>query len=200
VKPETFNINTKVIRKRLAKIRRNKSEGPDTVPGEILKLGGEAMTPYLARLLEISLNNATIPNDWKIAKVVPIYKGGDQSAVTSYRPISLTSVVCKQLKCIIAGYLGQVCDKNNWLHRGQNGLRPGYSCESQGITVCQDIADSLNEGLGTDAIIIDFSKAFNLVPHDWLLTKLAASGVDSRVVVWVREFLVSCTQRVRVGG
>ena len=47
---------------------------------------------------------------------------------------------------------------------------------------------------------IDFSKAFDLVPHDQLLTKLAASGVDSRVVVWVREFLVGHTQRVRVGG
>ena len=61
---ETFFINTKVIRKRLANSGRNKSVGPDGVPGEILKLSGEAMTPYLARLLEISLNNATIPSDW----------------------------------------------------------------------------------------------------------------------------------------
>ena len=53
---------------------------------------------------------------------------------------------------------------------------------------------------GIDAIIIDFSKAFHLVPHDRLLTKLESSGVDSRVVVWVREFLVGRTQRVRVGG
>ena len=68
----------------------NKSVGPDGVPGEILKLGGVAITPYLARLLEISLNNATIPNDWKRATVVPIYKGGDQSAVSNYRPIGFT--------------------------------------------------------------------------------------------------------------
>ena len=40
-----------------------------------------------------------------------------------------------------------------------------------------------------DAIIIEFSKVFDLVPHDRLLMKLTASGVDSRVVVWVREFL-----------
>jgi len=55
-------------------------------------------------------------------------------------------------------------------------------------------------GVGIDVIIIHFSKAFDLVPHDRLLTKLAASGVDSRVVIWAREFLVGCTQRVRVGG
>ena len=54
----------------------------------------------------------------------------------------------------------------------------------------------MDEGVGIDAIIIDFSKDFDLVPHD----RLVASGVDSRVVVWVREFLVGRTQRVRVGG
>ena len=68
------------------------------------------------------------------------------------------------------------------------------------ITVCQDIAYSFNEGVGIDAVIVDLSKAFDLVPHDRLLTKLAASGVDSRVIVWVREFLVGRTQRVRVRG
>jgi hypothetical protein len=71
----------------------------------------------------------------------------------------------------------------------------GYSCECQVITVYQDIADSLDNGSRVDAIIIDFSKAFDLVPHDRLLTKIAASGVDSRVVIWIREFLLGRTQR-----
>jgi hypothetical protein len=62
---ETFIVNTKVIRKGLAQIGRNKSVGPDGVPDEFLKLGGEAMIPFLARLLEISLNNATIPSKWE---------------------------------------------------------------------------------------------------------------------------------------
>ena len=109
-------------------------------------------------------------------------------------------MVCKQLEHVIAGYLRQVWDKNDWFYEGQHGFRLGYSCESQVITVCQDIADSLDEGVGIDAIIIDFSKAFELVPHDQLLMKLAASGVDSRVVVWVWELLVGRRQRVREGG
>jgi len=58
----------------------------------------------------------------------------------------------------------------------------------------------LDEGVGIDAIVIDSSKALDLVPHDRRLTKLAVSGVDRRVIVWVREFLVGRTQRVRVGG
>ena len=109
-------------------------------------------------------------------------------------------MVCKQLEHIIAGYLRQVWDKNDWLYEGQHGFGREYSCKSQVITVCQDIADSLDEGVGIDVIVIDFSKAFYLVPHDRLLTKLVATGVDSRVVIWVREFLVGCTPRVRVGG
>jgi hypothetical protein len=69
---EIFIINTKLIRKRAAAIGRSKSVGPDSIPGEILKLGKEAMIPYTARLLEITLNNATIPSDWKKAIMVPI--------------------------------------------------------------------------------------------------------------------------------
>jgi retron-type reverse transcriptase len=79
-------------------------------------------------------------------------------------------------------------------------LRPGYSCESQVIKVCQDVADALDNGDTIDANIVDNSKAFDLVPHGRLLTKIAKSGVDSTVVVWIREFLLGRTQRVRVGG
>ena len=62
--------------------------------------------------------------------------------------------------------------------RGQHSFRPGYSCESQIITVCHDIPDSLDEAARLDAIIIDHSKVFDLVPHDRLLKEIAASGVD----------------------
>jgi hypothetical protein len=67
-------------------------------------------------------------------------------------------------------------------------------CESQVITVCQDIADTLDNGDRMDAITVDFSKAFDLVPHSRLLVKIANSGVDTRVVAWIREFLTGCTQ------
>jgi hypothetical protein len=200
---EPFATSTKVIRKRLAAIGKNKSIGPDSVSGEILKLGGEALIPHLARLLDITINNATIPCDWKKATVVPIYKGGDRSLVANYRPVSLTSVVCKRMEHVTASYLRKLCDKKDWLSEGRHGFRPGYSCESQVTTVCQDIADSLDNGGRLHAIIIDFSKAFDLVPHDRLLTKIAASGVDSRVVVWVGNSFRAARSRSRraiVGG
>jgi len=66
--------------------------------------------------------------------------------------------------------------------------------------VCQDLAGSLEEGVGVDVIIIDFTKDFDLVRHELLIMKLSSPGVDESVVVWVREFLVGRKQRVRVGG
>jgi hypothetical protein len=101
---------------------------------------------------------------------------------------------------VIASYLRKICSDTNSLFEGQHGFRPGYSFESQVITVCQDTADELDNGGRTDATIIDFSKAFDLVPHDWLLTKIVTSRVDSRVVAWIREFLLGHTQRVIFGG
>ena len=138
------------------------------------------------------MNSNDIPRDWKKAIVVSIYKGTDRSVVENYRPVSLTSMVCKQMEHVIAGYLRQVWEMNGWLYEGQHGFRPAYSCESQIITVCQDIADYLDEGFRTDAKVIDFSKAVDLVPHDRLLTKSAETGLDLRVVVR--------SQRVRVDG
>ena len=89
-------------------------------------------------------------------------------------------------------------ENSDWIYEGQHGFRPGYSCESQIITVCQDISDALDEATRLDVIIIDFSKAFDRVPHDRLLKKMSDSGVDPRVIVWIREFLIGRSQRVRL--
>ena len=198
IKP--FRIEIKTIRRRIKSIGKNKSVGPDGISGEILKMGGEVMIPYLARLLEVTINNGILPVDWKRATVVPIHKGGDRSLAENYRPVSLTSVVCKQLEHVIASYIRQVWEENDWLYEGQHGFRSGFSCESQVITVYQDIADSLDVGIRVDAIVVDFSKAFDVVPHGRLLEKIANSGIDPRIVVWIKEFLIGRSQKVRIEG
>jgi hypothetical protein len=91
-----------MIRKRLIANGKKNSVCPNGVPGEILKLGGEAMIVFLARLLDMTVNNVAIPSDWKRTIVVSIYKGRDRSIVTNYRPASLTSIVCKQMEYVTA--------------------------------------------------------------------------------------------------
>jgi len=101
---------------------------------------------------------------------------------------------------VIAPYLKQVWDRNDRLYEGQHGFRPGYSCESQIISVCQDTADSLNNGDGLDAIIIKFSNAVGLIPPDRLLTKIPASGLELRVVRWIRGRTQSQSRWTIKGG
>jgi hypothetical protein len=101
---------------------------------------------------------------------------------------------------VIALYLGEIWDKKDWIFGGQQGFRPGFTYESQAITVCQVIAGSADNEDRTDAIKIDLYRALVLVPNDRLLRKIAPSGVNPRAVVWMREFLLGRTQLVRVGG
>jgi hypothetical protein len=104
-KPSTIKIT--IIRKRLGMIGRNKLVGPDGIPGTILKMGGETMILYLARLPDIIINNVTTPRDWKNATVSPIHKGDDRSVVKNYKPVTLTSAVCKQMEHVITVYIRQ---------------------------------------------------------------------------------------------
>jgi hypothetical protein len=71
---DPFTTDIKTIRRRTQTIGENKSVGPDRISGEILKLDGKATIPYLARLLDITMNNGTLPGDWKKATVIPIHK------------------------------------------------------------------------------------------------------------------------------
>jgi len=151
-------------------IGRNKSVGPDGIPDAILKMGGEAMIPYLARLLDITINNGTIPRDWKKSHSSSYSQRrrsfGSQKLQAGQ--FNLSSIQTNGTRHSIR----QVWEDSNWLYEGQHGFRQGYSCESQIITVCQDIWDFLDEAARLDAIIIDFSKTIDLVPHDRLLKKL----------------------------
>jgi hypothetical protein len=97
------------------------------------------MTPYLVQLLDRTL----ITPLSKVAekKMIPIYKWGDRSLVLNYKPISLITVVCKQMELIIALYPWKTWNKKDWLFKGQHGFSPGHSCESQVMTACQDTID-----------------------------------------------------------
>jgi hypothetical protein len=83
---------------------------------------------------------------------------------------------------------------SGWLYEGQHDFRPRYKRESQLVTFCLDFANSLGKGIRTEAKIIEFSMAFDFVPHDRLLKKIVAAGVDLSAVSWVKEFLLECSQ------
>ena len=68
------------------------------------------------------------------------------------------------------------------------------------VNTVKKFSESLDKGVQVDAVVIDFAKAFDVVPHDILIRKLVETNIDKRVVLWIREFLTNRTQRVKVGS
>ena len=110
-----IKVNTKKVLKLLKVIKPHKATGPDNIPGRLLKEATEELAPGLAHLFQISIHNGTIPLDWKSALVTPVFKKGDQSSPSNYRPISLTSIVCKTLEHVIHSSVTFHFESNNIL-------------------------------------------------------------------------------------
>ena len=95
----------------------------------------------------------------------PLFKKGDTSLASNYRPISLTSILCKVLEHIVATFVVSHMDKHNLLYDLQHGFRSKRSCETQLVTLIEDLMRSCTAGSQTDLVLLDFSKAFDKVSH-----------------------------------
>ena len=92
-----IKVNTKGVLKLLKDIKPHKATGPDNIPGRLLKEAAEELAPGLAHLFQISIDDGKIPLDWKSALVTPVFKKGDRSSPSNYRPISLWLLCVKPL-------------------------------------------------------------------------------------------------------
>ena len=143
----------------------------------------------LTHLFQLSLRTGILPSVWKQAFVTPIYKAGDKTDPKNYRPISLTSIICKTMEHIICSHLMHHLDSHNILLDTQFGFRSHHSCESQLLLTIDDLARGINNRQQIDIGILDFSKAFDKVPHLRLLHKLEHYGVVGNTLTWLTAFL-----------
>jgi hypothetical protein len=195
-----FVIHTAGVEKLLKNLKPNKAPGPDDIPPRILKDTAEIIAPILAIIFQKSIHTGALPTDWKNANISPIFKKGDRTKASNYRPVSLTSVCSKVLEHIIHSQTMNFLDKHKLLNTYQHGFRQRHSCETQLIQTLQDLTFSLDKRIQTDAIILDFSKAFDTVPHNRLILKLTQTGVNQQIITWISAFLKGRKQRVVVGG
>lgn len=130
-----------------------------------------------------------------MAKVVPFFKSGDRTSPLNYRPISLTSTICKLIEHIIHSQIIKYLEDHNLIFKHQHGFRRGYSCDTQLAGFIHDIHSSIDAGIQADAIFLDFSKAFDRVPHHRLILKLTQLNIDPTVVIWIKDFLTECNLR-----
>ena len=117
-----------------------------------------------------------------------------------YRPVSLTCVSCKIFEHIICSHIHKHLEKFNILTALQHGFRACLSCETQLLVTLQDLFTYRDKKVQVDMAILDFSKAFDTVPHDRLLGKLEHYGITGPILTWISGFLKLREQRVVVGG
>jgi Reverse transcriptase (RNA-dependent DNA polymerase)/Endonuclease-reverse transcriptase len=181
-------------------LNQHKSPGPDGITPKLLKLVPEEISDYLLLLFNKCFELGTLPSKWKTANVTPIFKKGSRASPENYRPISLTSVVCKLFEHIITSNLAKYLENNHLFNQDQFGFRKRRSCELQLQRVCQDIAFILDNKEEADFIFLDFAKAFDKVPHHLLIEKLKSYGLQKDVVKVISSFLCGRTQKVVIDG
>lgn len=127
-------------------------------------------------------------------------KKGSKSDPANYRPISLTCILCKTLEHIVSSSITKHFTRSNLFYELQHGFREKRSCQSQLLMLIDDILQSVNQRSQVDLILLDFSKAFDMVNHEKLLYKLHFYGIRGQTLKWIKGFLDNRSQSVVVNG
>ena len=200
--PKTLStpvISVDEMKNKLKQLNTSKSAGPDNMHPRLLKELAEVIALPLKLLFDKTLKEGKIPAAWKKAEVKPIFKKGSKNDPGNYRPVSLTSIVCKVFEGIIRDSLNKHLLDNNLLSDHQYGFMSGRSCTTQLLTTINDWMLLLDDKKPVDVVYLDLQKAFDKVPHMRLLTKLTAYGVTGPIFEWIKDFLTNRTQFVTVG-
>lgn len=194
-------ITQDIVEKYLLELNGSKSMGPDDIHPYVIKSMAKVFATPITLIFQKSLETGKIPTAWKDARVTPIFKNkGSKSEASNYRPVSLTSVLCKTLEKVIRKHILNHLTTNNLLSDAQFGFRNGRSCILQLLDVMEDWSNYIDNDIPWDTIYLDFAKAFDKVSHRKLLTKLNAYGIRGNVLSWIKDFLLDRRQQVSVKG
>ena len=189
------------IKKLFQNLDCKKANGPDNIPTRLIKDTAPEIAEVVCFLFNQSYTLSKLPADWCKANVVPIFKKGAKQDPNNYRPVSLTVALCKVMEHVIYRSIVQHFEHNNILYSKQHGFRKNHSCETQLLLTIEDLAKNLDEGCEVDLQIFNFSKAFDKVPHQRLLSKLNYYGIHGKTLTWINSWLTERSfQRVVVDG
>ena len=193
-------ITEKMIEEEIKLLKTSKSPGPDDVhPLMLIQLVSYLKNP-LAYLFNRTLVTGEIPEDWKKGNISSIYKKGAKNRAENYRPISLTSIVCKLMEKFIKQAVQDYLIENDLLSKIQHGFISGRSTVTQLLRYLDECIEQICDGSVVDAIYLDFSKAFDTVPHRRLMSKLESYGITGKVQGWILSFLSGRSQTVKVNN
>ncbi|CAM5079740.1 unnamed protein product [Natator depressus] len=194
------SVEKEVVRDYLEKLDVHKSMGPDELHPRVLKELADVIAEPLAIIFENSWRTGEVPDDWKKANVVPIFKKGKKEDPGNYRPVSLTSVPGKIMEQVLKESILKHLHERKVIRNSQHGFTKGRSCLTNLIAFYDEITGSVDEGKAVDVLFLDFSKAFDTVSHSILVSKLKKYGLDECTTRWVESWLDCRAQRVVING
>lgn len=195
-----ISFSEEEVRKKLGKLRPDKSAGADDIlPRYLLEISDQISKP-LSILFNKSIEESGVPEDWRLANVTPIFKKGERAKPENYRPVSLTSQICKIMETVIRDKMIEHLESNGLLRNSQHGFRKGRSCMSNLLEFLDFVTQCTDGKSNVDAIYLDFAKAFDKVPHRRLLRKLKRYGISDKLLKWIENWLGNRKQRVCVNG
>lgn len=194
-----FELNENRLIRIIMELDGRKAAGPDGITSRLIKLAPVQQAKYIGHLIDKILEEERIPDEWKTATVIPIFKGGERNKPENYRPVSLTCIVCKLVeKCFEEYTESQLNSKKFYEQDQQHGFRRGFSCDTQLLGFTDDIIEAFKANKEIAAVFLDYEKAFDKVPHSLLVQKTAEIIDDRRIVNIISDFLSNRTIKVKV--
>ncbi len=182
------------------KLKSKLSSGHDDISTKLLNATIDIICIPLAHIINVSFESGIVPNQLKIAKVVPVYKASDETSLNNYRPISLLPAISKLIEKIMFDKVMGFLTSHNILYLHQYGFRPKHSTIHPIIHFLNHCAEANNEHNPefTLAIFCDLSKAFDVINHEILLHKLNRYGIRGIVNQWFQNYLNDRKQFVEI--
>lgn len=170
-----------------------------------MKSSADLIAPSLKYIYNLSLTSATFPSEWKIAKVVPLFKSGKKGQVRNYRPISILPVVAKIVEKEVHRQIYSYVVEHNLLHPSQHGFRQKRSTQTTLLNAVDQWLKSMDDSEITGVVFLDQAKAFDTVKHSLVLDKrkilgsgiLNWSGSDHTYIMGRNEWYSTVRYRVR---
>ncbi|CAF1064320.1 unnamed protein product [Brachionus calyciflorus] len=188
------------VAKVLSDLNENKSMGSDEINPTVLKRNAIAFSTPISILFIKSFQSSEVPNLWREANVTPLFKKGSRLSAKNYRPVSLTSIVCKIMEKLLKKPIMEYLLTNNLISSRQHGFMENKSCITNLLEILDFLTEAMNIGLPVDMFYLDFAKAFDSLLHKRLLFKLNKHGFDYKIIGWLRAFLSNRRQRVVMGN
>ncbi|KAH7949215.1 hypothetical protein HPB49_006393 [Dermacentor silvarum] len=176
--------------------------GPDYVAPSFLKLIYPHVSHSLLLMFQSFVDNAFVPQKWKESFVTPVHKGRGKPTceISSYRPVSITSILCRTFERLVNRSIIAFLEQNSILASSQHRFRPNRSCVTALATVAHYVSSNMDSGTPTDLIQLDLRNAFDTLDHTIPVTNAAQAGLQGTLLLWFARFGAGRSQRVRYHG